>query len=185
MREWSLNFWPSKGYANQLAMWVRLSGLPIEYYDHKVLTFIGNRIGKAIKVDKNTLSREWGKYVRLCIQVDLTKPLLAMFAINGWNFKVEYEMIHLLCLNCSKYGHSVKGCESHKEFLPGKDGGNKDNPYGSNINEENMYGQGITTGLRTTAQKTKKGRRNKQDSAKEDSFDKRHKKSASSNGSRF
>ncbi|KAI5391980.1 hypothetical protein KIW84_076686 [Lathyrus oleraceus] len=35
VREWSLNFWPSKDYANQLAMWVRLLGLPIEYYDIK------------------------------------------------------------------------------------------------------------------------------------------------------
>jgi hypothetical protein len=31
---------------------VRIPDLPIEYYDAKVLTFIGNRIGKTVKVDK-------------------------------------------------------------------------------------------------------------------------------------
>lgn len=86
------------------------SGLPIEYYDQCVLTFIGNRIGKAIKVYKNTLSRERGKYSRLCIQVDLTKPLLAMFAIKGRHFKVEYEGLHLIFLHCGKYGHTYEGC---------------------------------------------------------------------------
>jgi hypothetical protein len=37
-------------------VWVRISGLPIEYYDAKILHYIGNRIGKTVKVDKNTLS---------------------------------------------------------------------------------------------------------------------------------
>lgn len=72
-----------------------------------MITFIGNRIGKTIKVDKNTLSREKGKYVRLCIKVDLTKPLLTMFAIKGRHFNIEYEGLHMFCLHCGKYGHTT------------------------------------------------------------------------------
>lgn len=69
MREWSHNFIPSTDIIKQLVVGVRITGLPIEYYDDYVLSFIGNRIGKTINVDKNTLSRERGKYMRLCIQV--------------------------------------------------------------------------------------------------------------------
>lgn len=36
MREWSPNFCPSNDVVEQLAMWVRVFGLPIDYYDQKV-----------------------------------------------------------------------------------------------------------------------------------------------------
>lgn len=71
-------------------------GLPIKYHDSKVLTFIGNRIGTTVKVDKNTLLQEHGKYARLCVEVDLRKPLLAMFTIKGRKYNMEYEGIHMM-----------------------------------------------------------------------------------------
>lgn len=51
------------------------------------------------------------KYVHLCIQVNLDKPLLAMFALKGKHFKVEYEAPHMLCLNSGKYKHYADGSE--------------------------------------------------------------------------
>lgn len=66
----------------EVTVWVRILGLPIEDYDDQVLTFIGNRIGKMVKVDKNMLTMRMGKYARLCVQLDLTKLLVAMFSIK-------------------------------------------------------------------------------------------------------
>lgn len=108
IREWSPNFCPSSDAVEKLAVWVRISGLPIKYYDINFLTFIENMIEKTIKVDKNTLSREKGKCARLCIRVDLTKLLLAMFSNKGRHYKVEYEGLHLLCLNYCRFGHYVE-----------------------------------------------------------------------------
>jgi hypothetical protein len=34
-----------------------------------------------------------------------------MFSIKGRHYKVEYEGLHLLCLNCGKFGHYKEGCE--------------------------------------------------------------------------
>lgn len=83
VRAWSVNFCPA-GYAiEELVVWVRIPGLPIEYYDNRVILYIGDRIGKTCKVDKNTLSMGKGKYARLCIQVNLIKPLLVMLSIKG------------------------------------------------------------------------------------------------------
>lgn len=78
-----------------------------------------------IKVDKNTLFRKRGKYARLCIQVNLTKPLMAMFAINGRHFKIEYEELYLLYLQCGKYGHTAEGCDTQMEVGISKEGGSK------------------------------------------------------------
>jgi hypothetical protein len=65
VKEWSPNFHPASDTISKVAVWVRISGLPIEYYDGKVLHSIGDRIGRTVKVDKNTLDQERGKYARL------------------------------------------------------------------------------------------------------------------------
>jgi hypothetical protein len=113
-REWTPNFHPNNATIEKAAVWVRISGLPIEYYDAKVLHYIGNRIGKTVKVDKNTLFQERGKYARVCVEVDLKKPLLAMFELRQEIYKVEYEGLHMLCRTCGKFGHYIEGC-SEKE----------------------------------------------------------------------
>ncbi|XP_058734246.1 uncharacterized protein LOC131605976 [Vicia villosa] len=53
---------------------------------------------------------ERGKYAQLCVEVDLTKPLLAMFNIEDRMFKLEYEGMHMLCLTCGRFGHFKDGC---------------------------------------------------------------------------
>lgn len=85
-------------------------GLPIKYYDTRVLTFIGNRVGRVIKVDKNTMQHERGKYARICVQVNLSKPLLAFFSIKDRKYRIEYEGLHLLFLRCGRYGYYKEGC---------------------------------------------------------------------------
>lgn len=64
-----------------------------------------------MKVDKNTLQQERAKYARICVEVNLTKPLLAMFTIKGRKYKIKYEGLHPLCLKCGKLGHYKEGCQ--------------------------------------------------------------------------
>ncbi|XP_058751892.1 uncharacterized protein LOC131624996 [Vicia villosa] len=113
-KDWRPNFQPDSDSIVEVAVWVRISGLPIEYYDLRSLTAFGNQIGSTIKVDKTTIKKERGKYARICVTVNLTKPLLAMFEINGSCYKFEYEGLHLLCLSCGRYGHYKEGC-MHRE----------------------------------------------------------------------
>ncbi|MCH83894.1 hypothetical protein A2U01_0004722 [Trifolium medium] len=110
VKEWCPNFHPASDTITKVAVWVRIAGLPIEFYDAKVLHCIGDRIGRTVKVDKNTLTQERGKYARLCVEVDLTKKLLAMFSIKSTKYNVEYEGLHLLCITCGKFGHYKEGC---------------------------------------------------------------------------
>lgn len=62
---------------------MRVSNLPIKYYDVGFLTQLGNRIGRTVKVDNNTLQMERGKCARLCVEVDLRKPLVPMFEVKS------------------------------------------------------------------------------------------------------
>ncbi|XP_058727166.1 uncharacterized protein LOC131598601 [Vicia villosa] len=117
VKDWSPDFHPERDSIENVAVWIRISGLQIEYYDPKVLSFIGDRVGKSVKVDKNTLKQERGKYARICVEVNLTKPLLAMFTIKGRRYKIEYEGLHLLCLKCGKFGHYKEGCPTQTTVI--------------------------------------------------------------------
>lgn len=44
-----------------------------------------------VRVDQNTLTQEKGKYVHLCVKVNLTKAFLALFELNQCYYKIEYE----------------------------------------------------------------------------------------------
>lgn len=64
-------------------VWVRLPELVIEFFNKELLLRIGNHIGKAIQVDLTTMSQMRGKFGRLCVQIDLKKPLIPMVRIMG------------------------------------------------------------------------------------------------------
>lgn len=98
IKDWMPNFQPNCDTIDEVVIWVRISGLPIKYYYARVLTTIGNRIGSAVKVDKNTIQQEQGKYTRVSVAVKISKPLLAMISISNKNYKVEYDGLRLLCL---------------------------------------------------------------------------------------
>jgi hypothetical protein len=115
-------------------------------------------VGKTVKVDKTTLMQERGKYARLCVQVDLTKPLLAMFTIKGRKYNVEYEGLYMLCLTCGKFGHYKEGCPEKGKVnevqQPENNAGVGGNMHGNNI------AGGETEGPWRVVQKQRRGRKN-------------------------
>lgn len=51
-----------------------------------------------------------GKFARLAVTVDLTKPLVSKFTNDREEFKVEYENLQELCFHCGMYGHLREAC---------------------------------------------------------------------------
>ncbi|KAL4394796.1 hypothetical protein AHAS_Ahas02G0187800 [Arachis hypogaea] len=109
---WS-NFNLEDAVIDKIAAWIRLHGLAIEYYNRTILEKIGNIIGRTIKVDTNTADVSRGKIARICVEVDLEKPLVSQYQINGKTHLVEYEGIHLVCFHCGMVGHE-------KQNYPGR-----------------------------------------------------------------
>jgi hypothetical protein len=114
VRTWHPNFDPYEAKIDKVAVWVRLPDLAMEYYDNSVLWIIGNKIGKTLKVDRATSIGMRGNYARICVEVDLTKPLLAKFKLRRRVRRIMYEGLHLICFQCGQYGHKQETCPYSK-----------------------------------------------------------------------
>ncbi|CAN1147044.1 Uncharacterized protein At4g02000 [Linum perenne] len=113
--EWRPNFEPGFSQVNTVKIWVRLSGLPLEYFDAAVLRILGDKLGKMVRVDGMTLLGSRGNYARLCIEVDLNKPLVSKYLLNRRVRRVEYEGLHEICFHCGRYGHERGSCPLTRE----------------------------------------------------------------------
>ncbi|KAI9124632.1 hypothetical protein K1719_004554 [Acacia pycnantha] len=63
--------------------WVRFPYFPVPLFDKKFLLNLGNTIGKAIRLDIHTVQRARGKFAHICVDLDLTKPLVPEFDVEG------------------------------------------------------------------------------------------------------
>lgn len=89
-------FLPSAEKLSFTLVWVRIPRLPLEYFHENVLMRVGSCLGKAVKIDHNTMTVSRGKYARVCVEVDLEKPLTYVVFLNGQPFTIEYENLHLV-----------------------------------------------------------------------------------------
>lgn len=112
IRKWIPNFVADEALMRHLTAWVRIPNLYVEYFDKLIFHKIGSKIGKVIKIDRNTESMDRGQYVRFCIKVDLAKPLLSKFKLNGRIWKIQYEGLKMICFKCGHLGHKEDKCES-------------------------------------------------------------------------
>ncbi|CAN1218810.1 hypothetical protein LINPERPRIM_LOCUS1435 [Linum perenne] len=90
--------------------WVRLPKLPIHFFNQLAITRIGNCIGRTVKLDLATAEGARARYARVCVEVDLSKPLLGKYMIENRTFFVEYESLENICASCGFYGHKSGGC---------------------------------------------------------------------------
>lgn len=104
------NFRPSSADVSSIAVWVRLNELPIEYYQVEALKEIGSTIGKVLRIDTHTSLESRGRYARICVQVDVEKPLITTLIIGNFEQSVSYEGIHKLCFSCGRIGHQKDAC---------------------------------------------------------------------------
>ncbi|CAN0901138.1 hypothetical protein LINGRAHAP2_LOCUS21245 [Linum grandiflorum] len=71
---------------------------------------IASKIGTPVRVDRATKEGARAKYARVCVEVDLTRPLLSKYRIEGVRYFIGYEGLKDLCTNCGKYGAPALRC---------------------------------------------------------------------------
>ncbi|CAN0881742.1 hypothetical protein LINGRAHAP2_LOCUS14410 [Linum grandiflorum] len=91
-------------------VWVTLPDLPIEFYNPIAITRIASRIVKPVRVDRATQEGARGKYARVCVEVDLSKPLLPKYKLEGVTYLVVCEGFHKICTKCGMFGASTYSC---------------------------------------------------------------------------
>ncbi|KAI9125728.1 hypothetical protein K1719_003146 [Acacia pycnantha] len=153
VQRWRPNFNPWKAdFQCVIAAWVRLPDVPFEFYNVESLRRIGNMIGKMIKVDRSTSVYDKGGFARICVEIDLKKPLLPTYLVFGEERNIIYEGLHQVCFSCGKYGHQKVVCPMAKSQAcsPEPNQGTTDAAPGSNdaVTKEASIGAGVVGGER-------------------------------------
>ncbi|CAN1826388.1 hypothetical protein LINPERHAP1_LOCUS31522 [Linum perenne] len=108
--QWTLSF-NEEAPIKSILTWVRLPKLPIHYFNSLAFTRIGNVIGRTVRVDLATSEGARCRYARVCVEIDLTKPLLGKYMLEDRVFKIEYESLENICFDCGTYGHRSEQCK--------------------------------------------------------------------------
>lgn len=112
VKDWVPNFDPATDETRKLIVWVRFPDLPVEYYDYSFLMRLGELVGEPKHIDDATSLVSRGRFARMCIEVDLAKPLIAKFLLRKKVRIIEYEGLHLVCFKCGVYGHMTDACKA-------------------------------------------------------------------------
>ncbi|KAL2901986.1 Homogentisate 1 2-dioxygenase [Bienertia sinuspersici] len=111
LRLWEPGFKPSMAKIDTATVWVTLPELPIECYNEGILKTIGNAIGRLVKIDTKSVSRERTRFARLLVQVSLEKPPPKFVWIGKIKQEIQVQDTTKFCKWCKCYGHSLVYCK--------------------------------------------------------------------------
>lgn len=108
---WQPYFKPAFTKLSTMAIWVHL---PVEFYHGELLETIAALFGRLLKIDDVTSSLSRSKYARICIEIDLAKPLKQGLWIGDEEHRVFvvvlYERLPTFCYKCGLVGHGFNNC---------------------------------------------------------------------------
>ncbi|KAL0311725.1 UNVERIFIED_CONTAM: hypothetical protein Sradi_5571800 [Sesamum radiatum] len=111
--KWSPTFIPDQE-SSVVPVWVSFPDLPAHLFRKDALHSIAKFVGVPLQIADSTFSRSMLSRARICIEIDLLKPLVKEFdlQINGRTFvqKVEYEQVPQYCSLCKHVGHQDSEC---------------------------------------------------------------------------
>lgn len=110
VKAWTPSFDPLKDEIRTTPVWVRISNIPVNFYHDEILLVLARGLGTPVKVDQTTLNFERARFARVCVEVNLSKPLKDTVKINGERYYVAYEGLSQICSGCGVYGHLVHNC---------------------------------------------------------------------------
>jgi hypothetical protein len=92
VRKWTSDFNTEKEIFKSM-VWARILSLNFVYYDESFLWTLASAIGHPVKVDLDTLHVEYGRFARVCVDIDIRYAVVFKIGINGEWYEVQYEKI--------------------------------------------------------------------------------------------
>ena len=78
------------------------------------MTALLKHVGEVVRIDQNTLLRLKGKFARVCVNLDISKPLPGSLTIQRpescVRFPIIYEGLHEVCPLCGAASHQLQAC---------------------------------------------------------------------------
>ena len=93
MKQWSPSFNPGDPCFGHTLGWIRFSGLNMLYYHESALHTIASAIGRPVKVDVVTNNGDRGKFAKVCMEIDLSKPVINCVRVEDQWQVVEHESL--------------------------------------------------------------------------------------------
>lgn len=89
--QWSKDFNPSKPFPFA-HVWIHIRGLPWEYWQPSIISFIAKVVGFPIRFAKETLDKSFGIFAKILVEVNLTKkfPSSVLVERNFFCFLVPF-----------------------------------------------------------------------------------------------
>ncbi|WOL07316.1 hypothetical protein Cni_G16056 [Canna indica] len=84
---WKSCFRPFFESISTTPVWARLQGLPLEFWNDDCIAMIASGLRHLLKIDTRYQDLDRGKYIRICIEIDLTKPIRQGVFIGVPNFE--------------------------------------------------------------------------------------------------
>ncbi|XVF69937.1 hypothetical protein PTKIN_Ptkin11bG0121000 [Pterospermum kingtungense] len=119
LKEFNDKLKPSEYMFNTASFWVRVYELPLGLRNQENAVRIGNKIGVLKVVDASLEQGGWARFLRIRVEVDVTRPLRRAVKIVGTNGKeiwgrLSYERLPSFCYECGMLGHTDSEYEDEK-----------------------------------------------------------------------
>lgn len=102
------------------AVWVKMTNLPLHYFNESSLIRLGSILGTVLGVHQSTKNLTQQKYAKVCVELDVSKPLLDKLWIGtskeyGWEVSLQYEGNNAYCDYCGLLGHTLGLCRKKRD----------------------------------------------------------------------
>lgn len=127
---------PTQMSFNQAAFWIQVHDMPLVCMSKEVGHNTGASLGPVEVVEANGAGLGWRKYLRIRVNLDLSKPLergrvLKFRGKTCW-VSFRYEKLPRFCFSCGRIKHGLEGC------LAVSPGENTEKPYGVWLRADSM-----------------------------------------------
>ncbi|XP_062076198.1 uncharacterized protein LOC133780524 [Humulus lupulus] len=100
---------------NSVSVWIRLSGLGLQYWGTKCLSALMSTIGNLLLVDKVTKDRSMMQFARVLVEIEISEDLpksVQLLNEKGQLMEqlLEFEWLPIQCRGCKVFGHTERIC---------------------------------------------------------------------------
>ncbi|GAV75792.1 DUF4283 domain-containing protein, partial [Cephalotus follicularis] len=125
VRPWSRDMSLSLGECKSMPLWVKLKGVPIQFWNKVGLSYIASVLGKPLHMDVTTMNRHALVFARVCIDMSTTSSFPESVTLEledgrTTSIEVEYPWRPAACALYKVFDHSNRSCPkvTRREWMP-------------------------------------------------------------------